>query len=77
MIMIKIKVKKLHKAVIKKLLPEQALEIHHRWAKFESRLQLIPQRGRSVLEGPLQYNTHCGRVECSRAESRVPCRDDL
>ena len=68
------KVKKLNKAVIKKLLPEKTLERRHGWIKFEHRLQLIPQRGRSILRGPLaascaeEWNVQELRVSC------IPCR---
>ena len=65
----------LTKTVIKKFLPKNSLEHRHGRAKFERRLQLIPQRGRSILKGPLaassaeEWNVQKLRV------SGIPCRD--
>ena len=63
--------------MIKKLI-KQSLKhfcLSKRWANFERRLQLIPQRGRFILKGPLgssseeEWNVQKLRV------SGIPCRD--
>ena len=51
------------------------LEHRHGRAKFERRLQLIPQRGRSILKGPLAASSAEEWYVQKLRVSGIPCRD--